>query len=120
MIQTLDSDFWTACGTHLQEGNGSYIVSYFDVVVVVAAAVDYDYEDDDDDDDDDDDVNAEMIPVITGATGTISRTFRKYLSKYQGSMKSKKYNKRKTAVLDVAHICNSESTNVWYKTRVTC
>ena len=57
MIQVLDSDFWISSGTQLQEGNGSHIVSYFD---------------------DDDDVKAKMVPVITGATGTTSRAFRKY------------------------------------------
>ena len=71
MIQALDSDFWTSCGTYLQEGNGSYIVSYFN---------DNDNGGDDDDDDDggggggggdydddnNDDVKAEMIPVING------------------------------------------------------
>jgi len=35
-------------------------------------------------------------------------------------MKSKKHKKRKTAILDIAHMCNSESTNVKYKTYVTC
>ena len=36
-------------------------------------------------------------------------------------MKSKKYKKRrKTAVLNIAHIRHSESTNVMYKTYVTC
>jgi hypothetical protein len=51
-----------------------------------------------------------MIPVIIGATGTISRSFRKYPATYQESMKSEKY--KKTAVLDIAHIHNSERTNV--------
>jgi len=71
MIQALDSDFWTSCGTYLQEGNGSYIVSYFN-------DNDNGGDDDDDDDggggggggdyddDDNDDVKAEMIPVING------------------------------------------------------
>ena len=49
-------------GTQLQERNGSYIVSY----------------------DDDDDVKAKTIPVIAGATGTISRSFRKYLRNLPG------------------------------------
>ena len=65
MIQALDSDFWTSHGTQLQEGNGSCIVSCFD-------------------DDDDDDVKAEMIPVIKGATGTISISVRKCLSNIMG------------------------------------
>ena len=67
MIQTLDSDFWTSCGAQLHLGNGSYNVSYFVVDV-------------DDDDVGDDNSKAEMIPVITGTTGTISRSSRKYLS----------------------------------------
>jgi hypothetical protein len=51
--------------------NGSYIVSYFVV-------------DDNEDDDNDDSVKANMIPVITGVTGTISRSSRKYLSNIPG------------------------------------
>jgi hypothetical protein len=42
------------------------------------------------------------------------------IATYQESMKSKKYKKRKTAVLDITHIHNSESTNVKCKTYVTC
>jgi hypothetical protein len=94
MILALDSDFWRSCGTQLQEGNGGYIVSYVDVVVVV----DYD---------DDDDVKAEIIPVITGALELSQDHLGNTLTTYQESMKSKKYNKRKRAVLDIAHVCNS-------------
>jgi hypothetical protein len=35
-------------------------------------------------------------------------------------MKSKKYKKIKTAILDITHIRNSESTDVKCKTYVTC
>jgi len=47
-----------------------------------------------------------MILVTIAITGTISRSFRKYPATYQESMKSKKYRKRKIAVLDIAHIRN--------------
>ena len=76
VIQTLDSDFWTFCGTQLQEGNGSYIVSYFD---------------------DDDDVKAKMISVIIGATRTISRSFRKYLSNIPGKHEISGVQKKKNS-----------------------
>ena len=39
-------------------------------------------------------VKTKMIPVILGATGTISKSFRKYVSTYQESMKSRNYRKR--------------------------
>jgi len=95
-----DSGFCTSRGTQLQEGNGNYIVSYFD-------------------DDDDDDVEkeehiggggggsskAEMIPIIIKTTGTNSRSFRKYLSNIPGKHEIKEVQKRrKTAILDNAHI----------------
>ena len=35
-------------------------------------------------------------------------------------MKSEKYKKRKRAILDIAHVHNSENTNIKYKTYVTC
>jgi hypothetical protein len=34
-------------------------------------------------------VKAEVIPVIIGATGTISKSFRQYLSNITGSTKSR-------------------------------
>jgi RNase P/RNase MRP subunit POP5 len=55
-------------------GNGSYIVSYFVV-------------------DDDDNVKAKVIPVIIGVTGTISRSFRKYLRNIPGKHESKEVQK---------------------------
>ena len=63
MTQVLDCDFGISSGTQLQEGNGSYIVIYFD---------------------DDDYVKTETIPVITRATETSWRSFRKYLSNIPG------------------------------------
>ena len=43
-----------------------------------------------------------MIPVIIGATGTISKTFRKYVSNIPGNHEVKDL--QKTAVLGTAHI----------------
>jgi hypothetical protein len=43
-----------------------------------------------------------MIPVIIGATGTISKSFRKYLSDVQGNHEVKEL--QKTAILGTAHI----------------
>jgi len=47
-------------------------------------------------------VKTKVIPVITGATGTISKTFRKYVSNIPGNHEVKKL--QKTAILDTAHI----------------
>ena len=66
--------------------NGGYIVNYFVVVVVVVVV--------DDDDDDDDGVKAVMIPVITGVSGTMSRSFRKYLSNLPGKHEIKEVQKK--------------------------
>ena len=43
-----------------------------------------------------------MIPVIIGATGTISKTFRKYVSSIPGNHEVKEL--QKTATLGTAHI----------------
>ena len=43
-----------------------------------------------------------MIPVIIGATGTISKTFRKYVSNIPGIHEVKEL--QKTAILGTAHI----------------
>ena len=89
MIQALDSDIRMSSGTQHLEGNGSYIVRYFD--------------DDDDDggggDDDDDNVKGDMIPVIKGATGTISKSFRKYLSNISGKHDIKEVQKKKNGCI---------------------
>ena len=43
-----------------------------------------------------------MIPVIIGATGTISKSFRKYVSNIPGKHEVKEL--QKTAILGTAHI----------------
>ena len=47
-------------------------------------------------------VKTKVIPVIIGATGTISRTFRKYVSNIPGNHEVKEL--QKTAILGTAHI----------------
>jgi hypothetical protein len=47
-------------------------------------------------------VKARVIPVIIGATGTISKSFRKYVSTIPGNHDVKEL--QKTAILDTAHI----------------
>ena len=48
------------------------------------------------------DNNNNTIPVIIGATGTISKTFRKYVSNIAGNHEVKEL--QKTAILGTAHI----------------
>ena len=43
-----------------------------------------------------------MIPVIIGATGTISKSFIKYISNIPGNIEVKEL--QKTAILGTAHI----------------
>jgi hypothetical protein len=47
-------------------------------------------------------VKAKVIPVITGATGTISKSFRKYLNNIPGNHDLREL--QKTAILGTAHI----------------
>jgi hypothetical protein len=47
-------------------------------------------------------VKSKVIPVIIGATGTISKSFRKYVSNIPGNHEVKK--PQKTAILGTAHI----------------
>jgi len=47
-------------------------------------------------------VKRKVIPVIIGATGTISKSFRKYMSNIPGIHEVKKV--QKTAILGTAHI----------------
>jgi len=47
-------------------------------------------------------VKPKVIPVITGATGNISKSFRKYVSNIPGKHEVKEL--QKTAILDTAHI----------------
>ena len=54
-------------------------------------------------------VKTKMIPVITGATGTISKSFREYVSNISGSHEVKEL--QKTSL--IGHWTHaSESTNV--------
>jgi len=47
-------------------------------------------------------VETKVIPVITGATGTISKSCRKYVSNISGNHEVKKL--QKTDILGTAHI----------------
>jgi len=47
-------------------------------------------------------VKARVIPVIIGATGTISKSFSKYVSDIPGNHDVKEL--QKTSILDTAHI----------------
>jgi hypothetical protein len=47
-------------------------------------------------------VKTRVIPVIIGATGTISKSFRKYVSSIPGNHEVTEL--QKTAILDTAHI----------------
>ena len=47
-------------------------------------------------------VKTKVIPVIIGATGTSSKTFRKYVSNIPGNHEVKEL--QKTAILGTAHI----------------
>jgi len=47
-------------------------------------------------------VKTKVMPVIIGATGTISKSFRKYTSNIPGKHEVKEL--QKTAILDTAHI----------------
>ena len=47
-------------------------------------------------------VRTKLMPVIIGATGNVSTSFRKYVSNISGKHKVKKL--QKTAILGIAHI----------------
>jgi hypothetical protein len=47
-------------------------------------------------------VNTRVIPVVIGATGTISKSFRKYVSSIPGNHEVREI--QKTAILGIAHI----------------
>jgi hypothetical protein len=47
-------------------------------------------------------VKSRVIPVIIGVTGTISKSFRKYVSTIPGNLEVKEL--QKTAILGTAHI----------------
>jgi hypothetical protein len=48
-------------------------------------------------------VKTKVIPVIIGATGTISKSFRKYQSNIPGKHKTNKIHRK--AILGTAHKC---------------
>ena len=50
-------------------------------------------------------VKTKVIPVIIGATGTIPKSFRKYVSNIPGKHEVKEL--QKTAIFGIAHILNS-------------
>ena len=49
-------------------------------------------------------VKTKVIPVIRGATGTVSKSFRKYISNIPGKHEVKEL--QKTAILGTAHTLN--------------
>jgi len=53
-------------------------------------------------------VKTKAIPVIIGATGTISKSFRKYVSNIPGNHEVKEL--QKTAILGTAHILRTVLT----------
>jgi hypothetical protein len=53
-------------------------------------------------------VKTKITPVIIGATGTISKSLRKYVSNIPGNHKVKEL--QKTAILGTAHILQEELT----------
>jgi hypothetical protein len=53
-------------------------------------------------------LKTKVIPVIIGATGTISKSFRKYVSNIPGNHEVKEL--QKTAILGTAHILRKVST----------
>jgi len=53
-------------------------------------------------------VKTKVIPVVTGVTGTISKSFIKYVSNMPGNHKVKEL--QKTAILGTAHILRKVPT----------
>ena len=53
-------------------------------------------------------VKTRVIPVIIGATGTVSKSFRKYISNILGNHEVKEL--QKTAILGTAHILRKALT----------
>ena len=47
-------------------------------------------------------VKTKVIPAITGATGTVSKSYRQYLSNILGKREIKEL--QKTAILDTVHV----------------
>jgi hypothetical protein len=63
---------------------------------------DDDYDDDDNNNNNKWNVKTRVIPVTIGATGTISKSFRKYVSTIPGNHEFKEL--QKTAILGTAHV----------------
>jgi uncharacterized membrane protein len=55
-------------------------------------------------------VKTKVIPVIIGATGTISKSFRKYVSNIPGNLQVKEL--EKTAILGTAHTLESANVEI--------
>ena len=49
-------------------------------------------------------VKTKVVPVIIGATGTISKSLRKHLNNIPGKHEIKELQKKKTAIVVTAHI----------------
>jgi hypothetical protein len=58
-------------------------------------------------------VKTKMIPIIISATGTISKSFRKYVSNMPGNQEVKEL--QKTAILGTAHILRKVLTKRYNK-----
>jgi hypothetical protein len=62
-------------------------------------------------------VKTKVIPIIMGATGTMSKSFRKYLSSISGKQEINEL--QKTAILSTAHTAgsaNAEAQNIQHGT----
>jgi hypothetical protein len=57
-----------------------------------------------------------VIPAIIGATGTISKSFRKHLNNILGKHKIKE--QQKTAILDMAHLLGKVLMSVYKRFNV--
>jgi hypothetical protein len=60
-------------------------------------------------------VKTKAIPVIIGATGTISKSFRKYVSNMPGNHEVNEL--QKTAILGTAHISGSANVEIQWSQR---
>ena len=60
-------------------------------------------------------VKTKVIPVIIGATGTISKSFRKYVSNIPGNYEVKEL--QETAILGIAHILWKVLTEIQWNQR---
>ena len=66
-------------------------------------------------------VKAKVIPVITGATSTISKALRQYLSNIQESMKLRNYNKCHSGHCTHTTECTNVVQNIFHgRNNTTC